>query len=273
VLLASTPQGRRRPRLADALDLIAGGLRARLRPHRAGMPDASWPDALAACSVALPVLVLTALAVVYAWNLAAGSTLAGLSDFYLPSLALALPPVLALRYRRAAVLTAIAGAAWFWFLLLRTLTVWIDGLEASYCLALLVQVTALAGSPGPRRAAEVLSWRTWLVLCASGIAMGFASLRFDWALLTWQAAAVIVAFLAAVAVGLLVTLPKPAASRLLLVLAIPACSGAVFAIQFASASDGGVAPPPFLEVASLPVLLAFFAAAGWWARQRGHRGV
>jgi hypothetical protein len=39
---------------------------------------------------------------------------------------------------------ALVAASWFWFLLLGSLTVWIDGLEASYCVALAVQVIALA---------------------------------------------------------------------------------------------------------------------------------
>jgi hypothetical protein len=72
VLLASTPEGRRRPRLADAFDLIAGGLRARLRPPRTGPSDANWPDALAVCSISIPVTLLAALAVNYLWNLAPG---------------------------------------------------------------------------------------------------------------------------------------------------------------------------------------------------------
>src|SRR5215831_10253836 len=102
VLLASTPEGRRRPRLADAFDLMTGGLRARLRPRGAGLSDARWPEALAVCSVALPVTLLAALAVNYLWNLLPALDFYGVSDFYLPALALALPPLIALRYRRAA---------------------------------------------------------------------------------------------------------------------------------------------------------------------------
>src|SRR5258708_2367063 len=119
------------------------------------------------------VTLLAALAVNYLWNLAPGYA-SGLGDFYPPSLALALPPLTALRYRRTAAVVALAAAAWFWFLLLRSLTVWIDGLEASYCLALLVQVIAVAGSPGPRRAAAILTWKAWLGPCAAGIALGLA---------------------------------------------------------------------------------------------------
>jgi len=119
VLLASTPQGRRRPRLADAFDLMTGGLRARLSRQGAGLGDARWPDALAVCSAALPVTLLTALAVNYLWNLLPALDFYGVSDFYLPALALALPPLIALRYRRAAAAAALVAATWFWFLLLR----------------------------------------------------------------------------------------------------------------------------------------------------------
>ncbi len=270
VLLASTPEGRRRPRLADAFDLIAGGLRARLRPPRIGLSDANWPDALAVCSVAIPVTLLAALAVNYLWNLATGYGLAGLSDFYPPSLALALPPLIAMRYRRAAAVVALAAAAWFWFLLLRPFTVWIDGLEASYCLALLVQIIAVAVSPGPRRATAILTWKTWLVLCAAGIAMGLASIHYPWALLTWQAAGVVVAFLAAVGAGLVVSLPKPVAFRLLLLLAIPAVPCTVWVLQFASAMAGNTAMAPFPELVILPVLLlACVSAVAAWRARRG----
>jgi hypothetical protein len=270
VLLASTPDGRRRPKLADAFDLMASGLRARLRPGRTGLPDANWRDALAVCSLAIPVTLLAALAVNYLWNLATGYGLAGLSDFYLPALALALPPLVALRYRRSAAVVALAAAAWFWFLLLRSLTVWIDGLEASYCLALLVQVIALAGSPGPRRAAAIVTWKTWLVLCAAGIAMGLVSIHHPWALLTWQAAGVVVAFLAAAGAGLVVSVPKPAAFRLLLLLAIPGVPCAVWVLQFESAMAGHTAMAPFPELVAIPLLL--LACASVVAARRARRG-
>ena len=268
VLLASTPPERRRPRLADAIDLVTGGLRTRFRALGAGLADARWPDALAVCSVALPVTLLAALAVNYWWNLATGYGLAGLSDFYLPSLALALPPLIALRYRRAAAVLALAAVAWSWFWLLRPLTVWIDGLFASYCVALVVQAIALAGSPGPRRAAAIMTWKTWLVLGAAGGAMGLASVRYPTTLLTWQVTAVVLAFVAAVGAGLAVTLPKPVAPRLLLLVAVPAIPGTVWALQFASAMAGNGTLDPFPVLAFLPVLLlgCVSGVAAWRAR-------
>jgi hypothetical protein len=268
VLLASTSEGRRRPRLADASDLMAGGLRARLRRRGAGLSDARWPDALAVCSVALPVTLLAALAVNYLWNLLPPLDFYGVSDFYLPALALALPPLIALRYRRTAAVAALVAAAWFWFLLLGPLTVWIDGLEASYCVALLVQVITLAGSPGPRRAAAIMTWKTWLVLSAAGITMGAASIYYPWSLRTWQAAVVVFAFLAAVGAGLVVTLPTPTAVRLLLLLMVPAVPCAVWVLQFTAEMAGNASQDPFPVLVFLPVLLlaCVSAAAAWQAR-------
>src|SRR5215472_3362303 len=121
VLLASTPEGRRRPRLADAFDLMTGGLRARLRPRGAGLSDARWPDALAVCSVALPVTLLAALTVNYLWNLLPAFDFYGVSDFYLPALALAAPPLTGRPCRRTAAVAAsatTAGNAWSWLRLL-----------------------------------------------------------------------------------------------------------------------------------------------------------
>ena len=268
VLLASTPEGRRRPRLADAFDLMTGGLRARLGQRGAGPGDARWPDALAVCTVALPVTLLAALAVNYLWYLLPAFGFSGVSDFYLPALALAAPPLLALRYRRTAAVVALAVAAWFWFLLLGSLTVWIDGLEASYCVALLVQAIALAGSPGPRRAAAIMTWKTWLVLSAAGITMGAASIYYPWSLRTWQAAAVVAAFVAAAGAGLVVTLPTPTALRLLLLLAVPAVPCAVWVLQFTAALAGNASQEPFPWLTFLPVLLlaCVSAVAAWQAR-------
>jgi hypothetical protein len=268
VLLASAPEGRRRPRLADAFDLMTGGLRARFRRRGGGLSDAHWPDSLAVCSVGLPVMLLAALAVNYLWNLLPALDFHGVSDFYLPALALALPPLIALRYRRTAAVAALVAAAWFWFLLLRSLTVWIDGLEASYCVALLVQAIAVAGSPGPRRAAAIMTWKTWLVLSAAGITMGAASIYYPWSLRTWQAAAVVFAFLAAVGAGLAVTLPTPTALRLLLLLAVPAVPCAVWVLQFTAAMAGSASQGPFPLLTFLPLLLlaCASAAAAWQAR-------
>ncbi len=59
VLLASADDGQRQPRPTDPADLAFGGLRIRLRGlFRTAHPDQDWRDALAAFSVAAPVLML-----------------------------------------------------------------------------------------------------------------------------------------------------------------------------------------------------------------------
>jgi hypothetical protein len=98
-------------------------------------------------------------------------------------------------------------------------------------------------------------WKTWLVLSAAGITMGAASIYYPWSLHTWQAAAVVFAFLAAVGAGLVVTLPTPTALRLLLLLAVPAVPCAVWVLQFTAAMAGNASPDPFPLLAFLPVLL------------------
>jgi len=57
VLLAAAPQDRRRPSIADALDLIKGGLQTRFRPGRSEGLDAGWHDTLAVASIVIPTLL------------------------------------------------------------------------------------------------------------------------------------------------------------------------------------------------------------------------
>jgi hypothetical protein len=57
VLLAASPEGSRRPGLAGAFDLVSGGLRARFRSGARWLAGTDWPDALALCSVTVPVIL------------------------------------------------------------------------------------------------------------------------------------------------------------------------------------------------------------------------
>ena len=270
VLLASAPSGRERPSPADALDLIRGGLQARLRRLGTWFADPSWPDALAVGSVALPVIVLTSLAVNYLQGVVTWYELAGLSDFYLPALAIALPPLLALRYRPAAAIAALVAAGWFTFPLVKYsgLSGYFDPLEAGYCAALLVEAIALAVSPGPRRALVIMGWRTWLVLCTAGAALGFASIYYHWALPTWLAALLVIAFLSAVATWLAATLPRQVPSRLLLVLAIPAGPAAVWTVGYLTGTYAAFLSYTLPYLAPDLLLACLVAAMAWKVRRR-----
>ncbi len=99
--------------------------------------------------------------------------------------------------------------------------------------------------------------------------MGAASIPYPWPLRTWQAAALIIAFLAAVGAGLVVTLPRPVALRLLLLLAVPAVPCAVWV----AATETSNAPlVPFPELASLlMLLLACVSAVAAWQSRHGSK--
>ena len=58
VLLAAASGGSGRPGLAGSFDLIRCGLRARLLAGWRKVTGAGWPDALALCSVAVPIILL-----------------------------------------------------------------------------------------------------------------------------------------------------------------------------------------------------------------------
>ncbi len=73
----------------------------------------------------------------------------------------------------------------------------------------------------------------------------------------------VVAFLAATGAGLVLTLPRPAALRLLLLLAIPAVPCAVWVLQYASVLPYAADQLPLLAgAASVAVCVA-----AWWARR------
>lgn len=143
VLLAAAPQGRRRPSVADALDLIKGGIRTRFRPGRPDGLDGGWRDTLAVASIAIPALLLIYFAL---W----------VEEFGLPALVLllfaVLPPVLALRrYRRTATLTCFVPVLFFGFIGAQYVAsrTWVAGQVAGLFLAFLLMALAIAFSPGP----------------------------------------------------------------------------------------------------------------------------
>ena len=69
VLLASAPAGESPPGRAEILDLVGGGLRARLRRVRTGEGNPAWRDALAVFSVVAPVVLLGWLTASYLANI------------------------------------------------------------------------------------------------------------------------------------------------------------------------------------------------------------
>jgi hypothetical protein len=246
VLLAATPGGSSRPGLAGAFDLIRGGLRARFRSGVRWLAHTDWPDALAVCSVAVPVILLGYFTADWLYSLGTAllhgytSPWSGQAERGLIVLAIAAPPLLALRWRRKAAVLALALAGWYLIIVFGSLPgsiphlgqwPWlVNGEGISSLLALLLGAAALAWSPGPRRGIVILTPRSWLVLTGPGVAMGLTQ-PYLWAQPLWLVAVIVIAALAVVAAGLVLTIPGPAARGLLL-LAAPAYPGAVWGIGF-----------------------------------------
>ena len=272
VLLASAPDDQQRPSPAEAADLIGGGLSARFRSTMTRMGEVSWRDALAVCSTALPAMLLGILVVRWvreAWPFGPEWTYP-LSDYYLPALAVALPVLVAFRFRREAAGAAILAAALFSMLAIRSaLRFSTDGLEASFCIALAVQAIALTAGPGPRRGVEIMTWKTWLVVAASGLGTGAISQYYYRALIpTGPAVLVAIAILAAVGIALALTLPGRVARGLIALIAIPAVPCAVFAVQFMAAANSNGVGSPFPNLVFLIVFVLVGAATGMALRQQ-----
>jgi len=287
VLLASAKEDRRHPGIADVIDLIRGGLRARLRPASDGRLDVGWRDTFAVFSIVAPTLagvyyvVNGAVSVV---NLIAHSDLGGaawpiIRVLALPALltilAIAGPPLLALRgLRRTAIMAALASTALVALLAIRSATIFVADPYADsglvwYAIFFLLETIALAISPGPRRGTAIMTGRAWIILAgATGLA-AIAARATDILVGGNPAAALIAtitlaAIAAAAAIGLLMALAPPFGSRLLLLLAIPgypaviASSGIGAIVTFGSAARYSLAliylPP--IALAGLVAILA-----------------
>jgi hypothetical protein len=288
VLMAAAPGGARRPGLAGAADLIRGGLTARFRACVRWLADTDWPDALAVCSVAVPVILASYFTARWLRAVIVG-VLNGYSqpvsvhvESALVVLALAAPLLLALRWRRTGAVVALALAGWYLIVVFGSLPgdishfgisqlwqwPWLaQGEGISSSLALLLGAAALAWSPGPRRGIEILTPKSWLVLIGPGVAMG-PTQPYLWAQPLWLVAVIVIAALAAIAAGLLLTIPGPAARGLLLLLAAPAYPGAVWAIGFSRYWTNHVSGFPFKILFAPTVLFACLAMVAVWRSRR-----
>ncbi len=165
VLLAAAPQDRRRPSIADALDLIKGGLQTRIRPGRSEGLDAGWHDTLAVASIVIPTLLFIYFAI-WLWIWASDLSI------FVVLLFIALPPALALlRYRRAAILICLVPLLFSSFLgaqYIRHIT-WISGQVAGLFLAFLLTTLAIVFSPGPARGLQIMNAKSWTVVCMVGL--------------------------------------------------------------------------------------------------------
>ncbi len=264
VLLASAPSDKNRPGLGGAADLIGGGLRVRFQSARRRLADVNWPDALAVCTIAIPVALVAIFSSMWVyyqhlhvspWYLQA--------EIVLVILAATAPTLLALRFRRLGALAALAltavGAASMAGSVVHTWNWVVYGEVISSSLAHLVLAAALMLSPGPRRGAQILRPGTWLVLVGGGAAMG-VSHPYLYGKPTSTVTAIVLAVLALSVSGLALTLPGPVARGVLLLLAVPTYPGAVWAIGQSSAFAANTTRFPS-GVAFAPTVLLMVLAA------------
>ena len=267
VLLAATPQSRRRPSIADAVDLIKGGLQTRTRSGQSDGLDTGWRDTLAVASIAIPVLLLIYFAV-WLW------VGAFQSSTFVVLLFTALPPVLALlRYRRTALLICLFSVLFFGVIGAQFVghSTWISGQVSGLFLAFLLTAVAIAFSAGPSRGLQIMSAKGWIVVCAIGLVVvtreavvgrlyvqpGIQPSPGWWIIPVGLAAA-------AAAFGVMRTLPSPVGKRLLTLLAIPAYPSLV------SIAGGGYVSTGQHEVIYLPTLaiIALAASRAWKSRRQ-----
>lgn len=192
VLMSGAQQGQRRPRLAEAADLIRSAVRMRLWPQRSGPERRDLADGLAAFSLLAPLFLLAAdiLMVALPYRLPASSLLVaifgphreigGLSLLRLHFFDVAvgfelLIAVLVLLGLRGLALLAIPASA-VYFAVSSWWIPWMPyPLQLITAGVLLVEMAALIASPGPRRGRDLVTWRHAVVaLLAAGAFQGFA---------------------------------------------------------------------------------------------------
>jgi hypothetical protein len=198
VLLASSPDGQRRPRLAESLDLIRSAIGIRARRTGSWLRGQQQVEGLAVFTVTAPVMLLLAtileIAIPYrlapaaagvrpivARFLGAHSEIGALHLLSHPPfvIALACQAVIAglvLAGQRWLALAAIAGTVGCWIANVYQVPELLQVLSAS---VFLLAGGALIASPGPRRGRQLLTWRHGIVLALCLAAIAVSTLLYD----------------------------------------------------------------------------------------------
>lgn len=274
-LLAAARPGQRRPGLAEAGNLLWGGLLIRLRASLRDHSDPRWRDALAVTSVAAPLALLGVqlLQIVGVWG-ELGSSTPFLQVMVSRGIQVLVPLVLAClvlcRLRRTAIGVTLVLPVYLAAVSVTAYRFLATAFVAFYLLFGALEVTALIASDGPRRGLEILTWPRRVMVVAGGVAaaaIGWGQILFPWA------APAALALSAAVLVVL--ALLFPVARRVLVLLAIPACPAAL-AYAPASLVLARAAAPAAVSLLYLPPLLlagvALAAASRSRRRMRGSGG-
>ena len=192
VLMAGAERGQRRPRLAEAIDLIKSAIRMRLFPWRSGPERRDLADGLAAFSLVAPLFLIAAdiLQVALPYHLPAdpfvlrvfgphreigGLSLLGLHFFDIAVGCEVIVAALVLLGQRLLALLAIPASLIYW----AASSWWIPWMPYPLQLisagVFLLEMAALLASPGPRRGRELVTWRHGvMLLAAAGAFQGFA---------------------------------------------------------------------------------------------------
>lgn len=275
VLLAAAPAGKQRPGLAETLDLLGGGVRARLRALFAGTPAPGWRNALATTALLAPMLVAALAPDALEWLAPAGWQPHILAADLAAAAAALVPATLGLlRFRRLAVLAATALLA---LVIAQAVTGGLLGVPSvsAFIVLLSVQAFALAASPGARHALRLLTPVT-------------ATLAVPWLLTAAYLAGLIPTHypvplpvaeigVAIVAVAGLPALATPGGRRLVVLIAALPLSGLLITIlTFAGIQFYALAPASRVLALYLPpaaLAAVTFAAARRSRRPGPHRGL
>jgi Domain of unknown function (DUF1707) len=169
VVMTVAPDGKSRPGIGEAADLLLGALRVRCQPSRVGAEPA-WRDALAVLSVILPVVILLISALqAQRWSSPGTGELWVLQQIATPLLLVAV-----VLLRRVAVLTAVGMLLWL-ALLSGSGTLLSGASDAPDYLALGLVVVALIASPGPRRGLQILTWKHAALVVIATLTLGITT--------------------------------------------------------------------------------------------------
>ncbi len=233
VLMTGARAGQHRPGLADTANLVWGALLIRLRPARAGTAWPLWRDALAVVSVLLPLIVLAysgLLDVALLAMLRAGSPLFDAvvrSDAEFLGGWMIVAVLALLRRRRTAALATVALLIWLAYSSSATPNwSYIDAAAILRLSAAGLEIAALVASPGPRRAMQIINWRSYALALA--IPLGLASVN-NWVWLSQPAVCDAIVITACAVTLAAMTLASPLARRVAAFLAIPVY---YFTVQF-----------------------------------------
>ena len=199
VLMASAPQGQKRPRLAESADVFWSALKMRLRGPGPASENRPWADALALFSLVAPLFLLLVdilnVALPYRLRLdtrirffarafgphpqIGGLPLLSVHIFTITVGAEVVIAALVLLGLRWAALAALVGTAGYWVAAGHSMP-WIPyPLQLVTTGVFIVEAAALVASPGPRRGRQLVNWRLGVMLVVVAAAVHVSTLRYD----------------------------------------------------------------------------------------------